>query len=149
MELHIILTEHSNELVNAACKSLSRAKLKSYSSSEESENRKRFEKLMELTTECINKRKLLPIISYIEETARERYYAGFDFSEVHSAINILEEVIWNKIITSVKPEQLGESLGLVSTVLGAAKESLGITYISLSSKTKVPALDLNALFESS
>jgi hypothetical protein len=146
MELQTLLSDTSKDIIDSACKSLSRAKLKSYTCSEESENYKRFEILLKFTAECIGKRKLLPMTDYIENIARERYYEGFDFCEVHSAINILEETIWNRIIGSVNPEKLGESLGLVSTVLGAAKESLAKTYITLASKTKVSTIDLNAMF---
>jgi hypothetical protein len=146
MELYKLLTEQSEEILLTACASLSRAKLKSYTCSEDSENRKRLGKLLELTTECINNKKLTPMLRYIEEMAKERYYSGFDYGEVHSAINVLEETIWNKITSNVEPEKIGESLGLVSTVLGAAKESLARTFISLASKTKVTTLDLNAMF---
>lgn len=146
MELHKFLSGKSGEILDTACQSLSRAKLKHYNCSEDSENRLRLQKLLELTVECISRKKLLPVMKYMEDTARNRYYGGFDFSEVHSAINVLEETIWNKINSSMPPEELGEALGLVSTVLGAAKESLAQTYISLASKTKAPSLDLNAIF---
>jgi hypothetical protein len=146
MELNKLLSEQAVDILDAACKSLSRAKLRSYSCSEESENRKRFERLLELTIECIVRKNSFPIVSYIEQTARERFYAGFDFSEVHSAINVLEEILWNNINNNSRPEDLVEYLGFVSTVLGAAKGSLARTYISLASKTKVETLDLNAMF---
>jgi hypothetical protein len=147
MELHKLLSDQSGELLDTACSSLSRAHLKSYTCSEESENRKRLAKLLDLTIECISRKKLMPMLKYIEEIARERYYAGFDFTEVHSAINVLEETLWKKINSTPGYENPGEALGLVSTVLGAAKESLARTYISLVSKTRAPALDLNAIFE--
>jgi DNA replicative helicase MCM subunit Mcm2 (Cdc46/Mcm family) len=146
MELHKFLTVNSEEILSTACASLSRAKIKHYHCSEESENRKRLKNLLDLTIECITTKKLNSMIRYMEEMAKERYYAGFDFSEVHAAINVLEETIWIKINNSLKPEELGEALGLVSTVLGAAKENLARTYISLSSKTKAPSLDLTAIF---
>jgi hypothetical protein len=146
MELHKLLAEQSRDILDTACTSLSRAKLRSYSCSEEGENRKRLENILELTIECIVKRKSLPMVSYIEETARNRFYSGFDFTEVHTAINVLEESLWNKINNYAKPDELAESLGLVSTVLGAAKESLARTYISLASKSKTGTLDLNAMF---
>jgi hypothetical protein len=146
MKLHIILSKHTGEILDNACLQLSRARLKNYSCSEDSENRKRLEKLLELTIDALINKELLSITSYMEETAKERFYAGFDFSEVHSAINVLEETLWKKIDSSVKSEEIGHSLGLISTILGAAKESLARTYISLASETKISSLDLNALF---
>jgi len=147
MEIHKFLSDNSAEILDAACSSLSRAKLKHYDCSAESENRSRLEKLLKLTTEAIKKKNLLPMVNYMEKTAKERYNAGFDYSEVHSAINVLEETVWKKINSNIDPSEIGEALGLVSTVLGAAKESLALSYISLSTKTKSPSLDLNALFE--
>jgi len=146
MELHKLLIDNSEEILKDACQSLQRAKLKHYDCSAETENRKRLEKLLDLTAECIKHKKLFAMVSYMEETASQRFYAGFDYSEVHSAINVLEETIWKKINSSLDPNQIGEALGLVSTVLGAAKESLARTYISLATKTKAPTLDLNAMF---
>lgn len=146
MEIHKFLSDNAAEILDAACASLSRAKLKHYDCSVESENRLRLEKLLKLTIEAIKKKNLLPIVNYMEKTAKERYNSGFDFSEVHSAINVLEETIWKKINSSIEPSKIGEALGLVSTILGAAKESLALAYISLSTKTKSPSLDLNALF---
>ena len=45
------------------------------------------------------------------------------------------------------PDELARALGLVSTVLGAAKDSLARAYVSLASQTKAPSLDLSALFK--
>ncbi|RPI65769.1 MAG: hypothetical protein EHM47_18205 [Ignavibacteriales bacterium] len=147
MEIHKFLSDNSDEILKTACASLSRAKLKHYDCSAENENYLRLKKLLDLTAEAIERKNLLNLVNYMEETAKNRYYSGFDFSEVHSAINVLEETIWHKINNSIKADELGEALGLVSTVLGAAKESLALTYISLSTRTKAPSLDLNALFE--
>jgi hypothetical protein len=146
MVLTDFLSANFDDILNTACKSLSRAHLKHYDCSEESENHKRLQKLLELTIDCINTKKLLPIVVYMDEAAKERYHAGFDFSEVHAAINVLEETLWTRVNAELKKDTLVEALGLISTVLGAAKESLASTYISLSSKTKVKSLDLNALF---
>ena len=46
-----------------------------------------------------------------------------------------------------KRQELARALGLVSTVLGAAKDSLARAYVSLASQTKAPSLDLSALFK--
>ncbi len=45
------------------------------------------------------------------------------------------------------PDELAEALGLVGTVLGAAKDALARAYVSLAGKSKAPSLDLSALFE--
>jgi hypothetical protein len=68
---------------------------------------------------------------------------------VQTAINSLESAIWNKIFKLTRPEKLAESLGVVSTILGAAKDNLARTYVSLATKTKVPTLNLQSLFSGS
>jgi len=55
---------------------------------------------------------------------------------VQTAINSLESAIWNKIFKLTRPEKLAESLGVVSTILGAAKDNLARTYVFVSNKDK-------------
>jgi hypothetical protein len=83
---------------------------------------------------------------YAEKIAKERFDAGFDLHEVHTAFNVLEETIWKKVVENVEPSGLGKALGLISTVLGAGKESLALTYVSLASKSKTKTLNLSELF---
>jgi hypothetical protein len=46
------------------------------------------------------------------------------------------------------PQEIGvpETLGLVSTILGAAKDALARKYVSLATNTHAPSLDMQALF---
>jgi|SRR5690606_6660458 hypothetical protein len=146
MNIVELLTAAQKEIIEEALHSLSRAHLNSYEKLNEDENRERLNRLYSLVLQSVKDKALLPVISYSEKIAKERYESGFDFKEVHSAYNVLEEVIWKKIIAEIEAAKLGEALGLVSTVLGAGKQSLAAAYISLSSKTKIPSLDLTSLF---
>ena len=47
---------------------------------------------------------------------------------------------------ALEPAQQAESLALVSTVLGAGKDRLAQTWVSLATSTQAPALDMAALF---
>lgn len=146
MELKEILKTQSSEILQNALQSLNCAHLKSYDGSTEDENKKRLLNLLSLTQQCVNEKKLLPMKEYASQIARERFNAGFDLHEVHSAFNAIEEEIWNRITKNVEPENLGEALGLISTVLGAGKEELALTYVALASKSKTTTLDLSKLF---
>ncbi len=146
MQLSSFLEKHKSEIITESTDNLQRAHLKSYSHSGEGQNKQRLEKLFELTTQSVRSENLLPITEYSEKIAKERFESGFDLHEVHKAFNVLEETIWKKIISEVEPAELGKALGLVSTVLGAGKESLALTYVTLASKTKSKSLDLSALF---
>ncbi|HKJ45164.1 MAG TPA: hypothetical protein VJ991_04970 [Balneolales bacterium] len=104
-------------------------------------------KIFTLTLQCIESKSLLPISEYAEKIAKERYEAGFDLYEVQHAINILEETLWMAIINDLNPEEYEEALRLTSTILGAGKEALAGTYVSLASNNKAPVRDIEALFK--
>lgn len=99
-----------------------------------------------LTMRAVGDRKLGPIVAHAETIAQERYAQGFDLWEGQTAFNVLEEAIWNRIIKELPPTSYAEALGLVSTVLGAGKDSLARASVSLASKTKAPTLNLRSMF---
>jgi len=59
---------------------------------------------------------------------------------------VLEESMWRQVTTKVPAEELSESLGLLTTVLGVGKDALARTYVSLASHQHVQSLDLRAMF---
>ena len=146
MELKELLKIQSKEILDSALQSLNCAHLKSYDKSSEAENHNRLFTLLTLTQQCITEKKLLPMREYAAQIAKERFDAGFDLHEVHTAFNALEEELWNRVTRNIKPESLGEALGLISTVLGAGKEELALSYVALASKTRTPTLNLTELF---
>lgn len=146
MTLHELLKSQSEEILESALQSLNCAHLKSYDKSTEGENKKRLLNLLTLTAQCVSEKTLLPMREYAAQIAKERFTAGFDLHEIHTAFNALEEEMWLRITKDIKPEKLGESLGLISTVLGAGKEELALSYIAFACKTKTQTLDLKALF---
>jgi hypothetical protein len=78
---------------------------------------------------------------------RKRFAAGADLAEIQITFNVLEEVLWHRILMSIPPASYGEALGLIGTVLGAGKDMVGRTYVALASKSKVPTLNLEQLFD--
>lgn len=146
MELHKFLEENKSQILNDAAEALHRAQLKSYSLSSIEQNKKRLEKLFDFTAISVESKSLVGMTEYSDKIAKERFNAGFHLHEVHTAFNVLEETIWKKIIDNTDASGLGKALGLISTVLGAGKETLALTYVSLASKTKTRTLDLSELF---
>lgn len=147
MDLITLLKEQETEIVDEAALSLERLRLPGYREAGHAIGRDRLAELYRLVLESISSRNLVPIMEYMAQVADERYHAGYAIREVQKAINALEEAIWNHIVSDTPPGELAEALGLVSTVLGAAKDSLARAYVSLASQTKAPSLDLSALFE--
>ncbi len=135
-----------NEILTEAETALSRAHLEHYERAGEEHTRQRLRALYVLAVRAISERNLGPMLSHAESVARERYESGFDLYEVQTAFNVLEEATWRLVMKSLPPAEYGEAIGLISTVLGAGKDMLCRTYVTLASKSKAPALDLRSVF---
>jgi len=147
MKLEEILVNNQTDIINEAFELLQRSHLKHYDSSRADENWQRLAKLLDLTVNGIQTKSLVDMINYSEKVAKERYESGFDLHEVHTAYNVIEEVMWKKIINEIEPTRLAEALGLISTILGTGKESLALAYVTLASKQKAKSLNLTQLFK--
>jgi hypothetical protein len=148
MDLLLILEQTRTESVDHALAGLSRATLPHYSASGGEQNRQRLAALYDLVVECVRNRSLIPMTEYARGLARARHKDGFDLQEVHTAFNVLEEVIWRSITVHLKPAQYPEAFGLASTVLGAGKQALAIEYVALAAAhQEMHSLDLSAMFK--
>ena len=147
MDIIQLLEEQAAVIVDTAVEALERTSLKHYKSSGTNTNRERLNKLFELTLDSIRRKNLVPMVEYSESVARDRFQEGFDIQEVQSAYNVLEEVLWKQITDNMSPDDYPEAFGMVSTVLGAGKQSLAIQYVSLASKRHVRSLDLSFEFQ--
>jgi hypothetical protein len=147
MDLIQYLESEGEQIVAEASAALIRSDLAHYKEAGHAVGHDRLAELFRLTVAGIRDRNLVPIMDYMAQVADDRFHAGYAIREVQIAINVLEESIWNYIVRATPPDQLAESLGLVSTVLGAAKDSLARAYVSLASQNKAPSLDLSALFQ--
>jgi hypothetical protein len=65
---------------------------------------------------------------------------------VQTAINVLEEALWKRILSSVGPEDVAHSLGLTNAILSMAKDTLARTYVSLATKKDTPPVNINELW---
>jgi len=149
MELVEMLTARKDAVLSEAAGLLGRAHLTHYDSAGPATSRQRLEQLFGLVLECLRDRTLGPVCEFGERVAKERFEAGFDIGEVQTAFNVLEEAIWQLVLVDVAPAELSEAAGLVGTVLGAGKDALARTWVSLAAERHVPSLDLAALFEGS
>jgi hypothetical protein len=144
--LQALLDEQGKDIVLEASDSIKRAGLKHYGAAGRDVVEQRLATLFDTARQCVAKRSLTPIIRHAETVARERFSAGYDLTEVQLAFNVLEEAIWKRILAELEPRAYAEALGSISTVLGAGKDMLARTYVSLAAQTKVPSLNLTALF---
>lgn len=146
MKLQKLLESSSNEIVEEAYINLERIKLRTYKKAETEITKRKLSTLYNKLSQCTSEKSILPMVNYAEKIAEQRYDDGYDLYEVQTAINLLEEAIWKRIFKKFKGEELEKFIGLVSTILGAGKDALARKYVSLATKTKLPTIDVNALF---
>ncbi len=146
MEISAFLETQKDDILRAACAAMDRSHLQHYERDGADRTHQRVSTLYTLAKRCVKDKNLAPMIAHAEVIAAERFNAGFDLWEVQTALNVLEETIWVRIFKTFPPEELAQALGLISTVLGAGKDTLARRYVSLASKTRVPSLNLQSLF---
>lgn len=141
----LVLDQERSSIVSAAFEAIRHSRTH-YEAAGEDETRQRLDALYDELRTAVASRDLGHVVAYARNLAAERFEAGYDLSEVQRAFNALEEATWSTVCARLRPEQLALSLGLVGTVLGAAKDALAREYVSLASRTHAPSLDLRALF---
>jgi hypothetical protein len=146
METAEFLGRERRAIVDAAEAALERTHVRHYEAAGEREVRRRLEALFDHLHGALAGRDLRPMVGYAERIAEERFEAGYDLSEVQTAFNALEEATWARSLAELDPSRLADTLGLVTTILGAGKDALARRYVSLAANTHAPSLDLRALF---
>ncbi|HEC03671.1 MAG TPA: NAD-dependent malic enzyme [Phycisphaerales bacterium] len=134
LEMTDFLREKSDDLLTGAISDLHRAHLQHYEADGLQVAKDRLATLLDRTLVCLETGRAEPLIDWAERTSRERHSSGFDLFEVQTSINVIEEAIWQIILSSVKSDELAHSLGLANTLLSMAKDKLAQEYIKLESQ---------------
>jgi len=140
------LSSRRDAILDDASAALERMHARHYQAAGVDETVRRLGALLERLVDALESRDLAPIVAYAETVAEERFASGFDLSEVQGAFNALEEATWARAVAELDPSELAETLGMVTTVLGAGKDALARRYVSIAAGTHAPSLDLRALF---
>jgi hypothetical protein len=117
-----------------------------YATVEPADLQSRLETLYDHVVVAAGSRDVGGVVRYTQQLARERFSGGYDLCEVQSAINALEEAIWERIFSTLPATELPRTLGIVSTILGISKDALACGYVELATRGHVGSLDLRALF---
>jgi len=147
VELSDLFRSWEDDLVNEAVTELRHARLKSYIADGEEITRERVTKFIEKAMECFSLRRAEPMIEHAERISRERHAAGYDLSEVQTAINVIEEALWKRILSSVEPDELAHALGMVNAIFGMSKDVLARTYVSLATNRETPHKELDEILD--
>jgi malate dehydrogenase (oxaloacetate-decarboxylating) len=139
IELADLLREKADDLVNDALTELHRAHLEHYEAEGLQAAKERLADFLDRVLICLETGRAETIVDWATRVGRERYAGGYDLFEVQTAINVLEEALWRRVMASMGPRDLGHALGLANTILGMAKDKLAREYVSLSlSRDKAP-----------
>lgn len=133
-------------IIDGAEAALARAHASHYESAGAAETRHRLESLFDRLVDAANRRDVTAIAEHAQSVAEERFNAGYDLAEVQTAFNALEEATWTQALEAVPAEELAETLGSVSTILGCGKDALARRYVSLAAHAHAPTLNQRALF---
>ncbi|HEX4977555.1 MAG TPA: hypothetical protein VFV40_06785 [Nocardioides sp.] len=146
MDVARMFRDAEETVLEEACATLGRSHVTHYEAAGDAFTRQGLRDLFRLVVDAIADRDLAEMGVYAEQVARRRFDQGFDIAEVQAAFNALEEAMWRHLVDVVDPDELAQSVALLSTVLGYGKDTLARTYVSLASARHVPSLDLRALF---
>ena len=146
MDLYTFLHDRTADILAEAQEAVEQANLRHYKEAGTEPTHQRLRALLVLTARAVKDHNLGPMLAHADDVARERYSGGYDLWEVQMAFNVLEEAIWSRIIKELPSTEFANALGLVSTILGAGKDTLARRYVSLATKTRAPSLDMRSLF---
>jgi hypothetical protein len=146
MDVAAWLQQTRSEVLDEAYGSLERSHPAHYEAIGEHVTRERLDELFSLVVSTLQTRDVAALSTFVQQLATRRFDEGFDLSEVQAAMNSLEGAMWRRVVAVAPPDELADAIGMLSTVLGFAKDTLARTWVSLASKRHVPSLDLSALF---
>ncbi len=147
MELSELFRSWEDDLVEDALTELGHARLRHYMDDGDEVTRERVTLFIDRVLECLEKRRVEPIVEHAERIARKRHASGYDLFEVQTAINVIEEALWKRVLASVEPEELAHALGMVNAIFHTGKDVLARTYVSLATDREAPPKDISELLD--
>jgi methylmalonyl-CoA decarboxylase len=130
LETSEILAGAQDRLVDEAVAELDQRHARAKPTSAQS-SRRHLQDLFELVVRCVGEGDAEPIIASSHEIAADRFKSGSDIGEVQGEFNVLEEVLWREVADTLSGEQRVEALELLSAILGAGRDALARTYVTL------------------
>ncbi|MGD0377098.1 MAG: hypothetical protein ABSB01_21255, partial [Streptosporangiaceae bacterium] len=118
METSVVIANAEERVVEEAAAALERRHQAHHHAVSPEEHRRNVRDLFELVIQCVHEGRAEPIIASSRQIAANRFEAGFDIAEIQGTFNVLEEVLWRHVASSLAGDQRIEALGLVNTILG-------------------------------
>jgi methylmalonyl-CoA decarboxylase len=138
VETSAVLASAGDRIVDEAAAALERRHHEHYQASSPEERRRYVRDLFGLVVQCVHEGHAEPIIASSRQIAADRFVADFDIAEIQGTFNVLAEVLWRHVASTLVGDQRIETLRLVNTILGAGKDALARTYVDLASRGRSP-----------
>ena len=126
-----LLDERAAAIVNEATIAFARSRRAFAPETGAELTRQCLEQLLLVTRDCLITRDLSPMVRHAELLAEGRFHAGCELREALTALNVIEEAIWRRVLADLEPGDLAEALGATRRVLGRGKDALAAHYVAL------------------
>jgi methylmalonyl-CoA decarboxylase len=138
VETSAVLASAGDRVVGEAVAALERRHQAHYQVSSPQERRRYMRDLFELVVQCVHEGDAEPIIVASRQIAADRFEAGFGIAQIQGTFDVLADVLWRHIASTLAGDQRIETLRLVNTILGAGKDTLAQTYVDRASRGRSP-----------
>ena len=137
-EISAMLADARDRVVGAALAELNERDQAGCVASSPAERRQDVEHLFELIQHGVHEGHRQPIIGPAQQMAADHFAAGIEIAEIQVTFTVLEDVLWRHLADAVSGDQRLETLRFVDVILGAGRDALARTYVSLASHAGDP-----------
>ena len=141
MDLIDLLRNNEGDIIDEATRAIARSGIRAYTESDRQQMNEQLKTLFDSVMESLAIKSATPMMNCAEIVAEQRFSSGFSLRQVQTAINVLEECIWEHIQNKMEPKEYAIAFGRVSTALRIGKEAIAAVYLAHVTKREVPSLD--------
>jgi methylmalonyl-CoA decarboxylase len=129
-----VLADARDRVVDEALAALKERDQAGRLASSRTERRRDMEHLFELIQRCVHEGHCEEIIGPSQRMAADHFANGIEIAEVQAAFTVLENVLWRQLADTLSgDDQRLETLRLINVILGAGRDAVARTYVSLAS----------------
>ena len=129
-----VLADAMDRVIGEALAALNERDQAGCLASSPAERRQDMEHLFELIQRCVHEGHCEPIIGPSQRMAADHFANGIEIAEIQAAFTVLENVLWRHLADTLSGDDHRlETLRLINAILGAGRDALARTYVSLAS----------------
>jgi methylmalonyl-CoA decarboxylase len=133
VDVSAVLAEAEDRVVEEAVAALAEGDQPDQHQHSAEERRRDVRQLFRLVLRCVREGRAESIITPSARIAAHCFAAGTDLAEVQGEFNALAEALWRRADGSLEDEQRVQAIRLVNGIVGAGKDALARTYVTLAS----------------